>query len=243
MALYPNVVAHNGTLFVKQSEAVLIFDIHQTVVDSETGEYDEEAAIQYQEAIGDLFAQSPEGAEYTAQGRTLGWISPFLSYAMSYLRRTPPEMTQRDFDEVLFELFPRKVSVEPEEAADIIAELRAFWTFLGRAYDLPNAPALLERLDNQAAKRLERELGNPANFGMAKSMVMQARARGFDTSTQEGLDAWIQTYNAEQALAGPAPFGLGPAQLSQPAQKPSSKSKQKNRRKMAKASRKQNRRK
>lgn len=238
-----SVVADNVILFVKQSEAGLIFDVHQTVVDPETGERDEEAAIQYQEAIEDLFAQSPEAAVYTAQGGTLGWTTPFLSYGMSYLGCTPPEMTEGEFDELLFELFPRKVSVEPEKAADIIAELRAFWTFLGRAYNLPNAPALLKRLDDRAAKRLERELGNPANFGMAKSMVMQGRARGFDTSTQEGLDAWVHTFNAEQALGGPAPFGLGPAQLPQPVQKPSSKAKQKNRRKMAKANRKQNRRK
>jgi hypothetical protein len=143
-----------------------------------------------------------------------------------------------DFEEVLFELFPRKVAVEPEAAAEIVDELRAFWTFLERAYSLPNAPALLKLLDSRAAVRLERALANPANFGMAKSIVMQGQARGFDTTTKEGLDAWIYTHNAEQALE----FGAGPAQLPQASRKSNTPSKHKNRRKMAKASRKQNRR-
>ena len=216
----------------------MTFDIRQMVVDAETGEYDEETAIQYQETLEELFAQSPEGMALTEQGMSLGWTSPFLSYAMSYLGLTPAEMTARDFDEVLFELFPRKVAVEPEEAAAIVGELRAFWTFLGRAYSLPNAPALLKLLDSRAVGRLERALADPANFGMAKSMVMQGQARGFDTTTKEGLDAWIHTYNAEQTLA----VGAGPPRLPQAVQKHSKQSKEKHRRKMAKASRKQNRR-
>lgn len=220
----------------------MTFDIKQMVVDSETGGYDEEAAVRYQEALDEQFAQSPEGAAYMAEGKTLGWTSTFLNYAMSYLGLTPPEMGQGDFDEVLFELFPRKVSVQPEEAADIVDELRAFWTFLGRAYDLPNAPALLKGLDDRATRRLERELANPANFGMAKSMVMQGQARGFDMSTKEGLDAWMHTYNAEH-LTMPGALGPEAARLPQPAKKSSAKAKEKNRRKMAKASRKQNRRK
>ena len=84
----------------------MTFDIRQIVVDAATGEYDEEAAIQYQETLEDLFSQSPEATALTEQGVTLGWIAPFLSYALSYVSVTPAEMTARDFDEVLFELFP-----------------------------------------------------------------------------------------------------------------------------------------
>jgi len=218
----------------------MTFDIRQMVVDAETGEVDAAAAEQYQETLETLFAESPEGMALAEQGIEQGWISPFLSYALDYLGVTPAEMTVGDFEEVLFELFPRKVAADPADAAEIVAELRAFWAFLGRAYELPNAPELLKRLDARASTRLKRELSNSANFGMAKSMVMQGRARGFDTTTQEGLDGWIQTYNAEQALALGA--GPGPARLVQTTSKQSHQSKQKNRRKMAKASRKQNRR-
>lgn len=222
----------------------MAFDITQLVTDAETGEYDEEAAFAYQEAILELFAASPEGSAYSEQGHEIGWTSIFLQYAMSYLGQTPPEMDADALNEVLFELFPRKVSVEPGEAGDIVAELRAFWSFLGRAYNLPNAPKLLRLLDERATRRLERELANPANFGMAKSFMMQGKAMGFDTSTKEGIDAWMHTYNA--SLGAPPPVYVGPGD---PMLLPgaSSKSgararKEKNRRKMAKASRKQNRR-
>lgn len=223
----------------------MTFDINQMVTDAETGEYDEQAALAYQDAILDLFAASPEGIAYSEQGSDISWTAMFLEYAMSYLGLTPPEMGQGDLDEVLFELFPQKVSVEAKEAPDIVAELHAFWSFLGRAYELPNAPQMLRELDAKAARRLQRELDNPANFGMAKSLVMQGQARGFDTTTQEGLDAWMRAYNAE--LGAPPPIFAGQSDAV-PALRSASKSggksnKAKNRRKMAKASRKQNRRK
>jgi hypothetical protein len=219
------------------------FDIHQPVTDPASGEYDEQAAFAYQEELLELFAASPEGIAYSEQGGEIGWTTMFLEYAMSYLGLTPPEMKQGHFDEVLFQIFPRKVSVESEEAPDIVAELRAFWSFLGRAYDLPNAPQMLRLLDDKAAQRLERELANPANFGMAKSLVMQGKARGFDTTTPEGIEAWMGTYNAELGALPPMFSGPGDAL---PLLGPSSKSgakarKEKSRRKMAKASRKQNR--
>lgn len=223
----------------------MTFDIHQPVTDPESGEYDEQAAFTYQNAILELFTNSPEGLAYSEQGGEIGWTTVFLEYAMSYLGLTPPEMDQSHFNEVLFQIFPRKVSVEPEEAPDIVAELRAFWSFLGRAFELPNAPQMLRLLNDKATERLERELANPANFGMAKSLVMQGKARGFDTTTKEGLDAWMHTYNAE--LGAPPPMLTGPGDLlpfPSPSSRPGGKArKEKNRRKMAKASRKQNQRK
>lgn len=223
----------------------MAFDIRQPVTDPKTGEYDEQAALAYQDSVLELFAASPEGVAYSEQGGEIGWTSMFLEYAMSYLGLTPPEMDQGNLNEVLFQIFPRKVAVEPEEAPEVVAELRAFWSFLGRAYELPNAPQMLRLLDDKSAQRLERELANPANFGMAKSLVMQGKARGFDTTTKEGFDAWMRTYNAE--LGAPPPMLTGPGDpLPFPSPSPRSGGKarkEKNRRKMAKASRKQNRRK
>jgi len=40
--------------------------------------------------------------------------------------------------EILFDLFPRKVSTSADEADEIIRELQAFWTFLQREYHLAN---------------------------------------------------------------------------------------------------------
>ena len=100
-------------------------------------------------------------------------------------------MTTGDLEEVVFDLFPRKVITERGDGAEIIQELRAFWRFLQRVYQLPQARQMLARLTPQAARRLERELQEPVNFGMAKSFVLMGKEAGFDMESPEGMRAWV----------------------------------------------------
>ena len=53
---------------------------------------------------------------------------------------------------------------------------------------------MLAHLTPQAARRLERELQEPANFGMAKSFVLLGVSAGFDMESPEGMQAWVQAY-------------------------------------------------
>jgi hypothetical protein len=55
---------------------------------------------------------------------------------------------------------------------------------------------MLARLTPQAARHLERELQEPANFGMAKSFVLMGKEAGFDMESPEGMQAWVEAYNA-----------------------------------------------
>jgi hypothetical protein len=102
------------------------------------------------------------------------------------------------------------VSAEPEEAPSMVRELQEFWKFLQREYQLENAAACLKVLDDRAVRTLKEEMSNPANFGMAKSFFMMGKARGFDMYTEEGLNEWMETYNAELATGKgqrvPSPF-------------------------------------
>jgi len=59
-------------------------------------------------------------------------------------------------------------------------------------------------LDEKAARKLKSEMSNPANFGIAKSFVMMWMERGFDLSSEEGMNEWMAKYNAEIA-AGTGP--------------------------------------
>jgi hypothetical protein len=52
-------------------------------------------------------------------------------------------------------------------------------------------------LDERAARELKKKLSNPANFGIAKSFVMMGMERGFDLSSEEGINEWMERYNAE----------------------------------------------
>lgn len=108
-------------------------------------------------------------------------------------------MTPSDLEEVVFGLFPRKVVTEPGDGAEIIQELQAFWRFLHRAYHLSRAPQMLALLTPLAARRLERKLQDPTNFGLAKSFVRLGMEMGFDMESPEGMRAWVAAYNATLA--------------------------------------------
>jgi hypothetical protein len=173
-----------------------MFDIHQSVRDEEYDGYEEKRVEEYTSGLMQAFAESPEAKPLIESGAVLGWARHLLHYYFGYIGASFPQMTRRDHDEVVFELFPRKISTEAESAPEIITELRAFWGFLDRQYALPNAKQILETLTDDAVVRLKRELSNPRNFGMAKSFFMLGQQAGFDMTTQEGLDEFVAAYNS-----------------------------------------------
>jgi hypothetical protein len=185
----------------------MAFDIHQRVFD-EDGDFDEEAALRYRDEIMVRFSTSPEGEEVAAQSGAVGWADTFMDYGMGYLGATPPEMSPAQVKEILFDLFPRKVSTMPGAGGEIILELRAFWSFLQREFQLANASACLRTLKAITGQEVERELRNPANFGMAKSFFMLGQESGFDMTTEEGLQAFTQAYNAGVQSNAEAPLPL-----------------------------------
>jgi hypothetical protein len=193
----------------------MTFNIHQKVVNS-YGESDEKKTAAYREQLIDLFVESPEAQALFDEGIRLSWADMMMDYGFGYIGVTPAQMTPANLREILFEIFPRKVSAEPDEAPDIIRELQAFWKFLQREYQLENAAACLKVLDDKAVRTLKEEMSNPANFGMAKSFFMMGKARGFDMYTEEGLNEWMMTYNAElsagtgQRVPSPFPSSITP---------------------------------
>ncbi len=178
-----------------------MFDIHQSILDRH-GEIDEERVEKYIDGLMEEFVASAEAQPVFDQYGNGGWPALMMEYAINYLGVTPPKMSLADFNEVVFQIFPRKVSTPPESAPAIVAELRAFWHFLQHQYGLANAKPILASLTDAAARRLERELANPANYGMAKSFVMRGIQAGFDMTTKEGIDAFTAAYNSSLAGGG-----------------------------------------
>ena len=180
-----------------------LFDINQAVFD-EQGTYLEGPALGYEEALMEQFTTSPEGQVITQKGTELGWAGVMIHYAITYPGVTPATMTANDLEEVIYDLFPRKVITEEGDGAEIIHELRAFWHFLERVYQLPQAPQMRARLTPQAARRLEHELQKSANFGMAKSFVLMGKEAGFDMESPEGM---------QRQVASPADFYGTPVEI------------------------------
>jgi len=194
----------------------MTFTIHQQVFDRD-GMPLEKKANQYKEQLIQLFEQSPEGLALWSADIEPGWAGMLLDFGTDYLGVTPPQMSPDDVREILFDLIPRKVSAPAEEAPEIIHELRAFWIFLQREFHLENATACLRVLNEQAVRELKKKMSDPATFGIAKSFVMMGMERGFDLSSEEGINTWMATYNAELTAGAGLPIPL-PGEQSKQAQ-------------------------
>jgi hypothetical protein len=181
----------------------MAFNIHERVFNRD-GLPIEKKAREYQDQLVQLFDQSPEAQEIRDEGIDAGWTGLFIDFGIDYLSVTPPQMSSDDVREILFDLFPRKLSAPADEAPNITRELQAFWQFLQKAFQLENAAACLKVLNEKTARELKKQMSNPANFGIAKSFVMMGMQRGFDLNSEEGINEWMATYNAEiTAGAGP----------------------------------------
>jgi hypothetical protein len=221
----------------------MTFNINQSLFDRD-GMPREKVAKQYKEQLSKLFIESPEGQALLEEGIEPGWSDMVIDFGMDYLGVTPAKMSPDNLREVLFDLFPRKVSAEADDAPEVIRELQYFWKFMEREFHLKNAAACLRVLDDNAANELEKAMSNPANFGIAKSFVMMGRDSGFDMSTEEGVRSWMGIYNAGIAT-GTQPRIPLPGEQSKSASniRDSIKILRSNRDKMAKTSRKKNRKK
>ena len=173
------------------------FDIYQLdEIEADGNEESEKEFDKYQSYIIEEFINSEEGNEHLKDDPGLGfWSSQLVYYGYSYIGVTLPQMQVTDVNEILTDIFPRKISVQsPNDADNTVPELMAFWEFLGRAYNLKNAKLILVFLENLKAD-FHTVMNDSAKFGMAKSFVTMAKSAGFDTTKQEDMDAFINVYN------------------------------------------------
>lgn len=182
-----------------------MFDLYTSVLDPEYNEeLDEERLQAYIHEVMAEFEQSAEGEAFMSKfDISLGWPASYMDYAAQYFGATLATVTPGETAEILFDIFPRKVSVESERAQEIVAELRAFWQFLKRTRALKTADAILQMLTDEDADRLEADLADPSNFGMAKSFFMTGMNAGFDMTHQADLNRFLIAYNMS-LLAGSA---------------------------------------
>lgn len=208
----------------------------------------EEVSMAYQEDLLRLFLDSPEGEALRRSYPDAGfWAFELMRLGYGYLGVTVPKMTVRNVEEVVTELFPRKVILMSEdEADDTIPELVAFWEYLKREYDLPNAESILKSL-RKIGPGFPSIMNDPSRFGIGKSLHRVGQDAGFDMTTEEGMHAFMQYFNAQQD-AKEASSGESRSNLSSPLRPEAGgsredrkkKSEGKNKRRAARAARKRN---
>jgi len=172
-----------------------VFDITTSIFDEESGEISEELLGKYVSALSEEFVESPEFQALSDHPQS-NFLHIYLDYAARHLGLSAGDMTYVDSNEILFDLFPRKVSIDAADASVVISEIRAFWQFIDRTRNLPVAAEILDGLGDDAESELEDMLSDASNFGMAKSFVSMGKKLGFDMSSQAEMSQFIAYYNA-----------------------------------------------
>jgi len=200
----------------------------------------EDVLYQYQDELLKLFADSPEGQARAQADPGMGfWVAHLIEYGYRFTGNTLPQMREHDVEELLSEVFPRKISLAaPEDADDALPTLIAFWEYLKREHRLMNADEILSYLRSVKPEAFRQWMNDPARFGMAKSFMTMAQGAGFDLTDEKDSAAFVNLYNASLSLPDISDLSL-PLELGGPRKKSDPKAKY--RRKMAKASRKRNR--
>lgn len=228
----------------------MAFDIKR-LSDIEPGE---EEFYEYQDELLNLFAESPEGkARAEADDGMAFWARSVIDYGYSYVGVPFYDMDANDLEELLTEIFPRKISLSaPEDADDGLPAIIAFWEYLKREYQLSNAENILRYLRAVKPADFKKWMNDPSRFGMAKSFFSMAQSEGLDLSNEEDLKTFTALYNLRLKsgsflgipLPEPDPSlfdGLSASDLKPVEKSKKERDKSRHKSKLARASRKKNR--
>lgn len=156
----------------------------------------EKLKFQYIDDLIALYRESEEGETANEQGCTAGdWIDPFLTYYFGYTGKTFPSITVADTEELITNIFPRKVSLQDKsEASEIILDIIYFFKFLKKQFGLENAQKIIEYLES-IKKDFPVIMNDESKFGMAKSIFTMGNQMGFDMTSKEGMNEFMIHYN------------------------------------------------
>jgi hypothetical protein len=152
---------------------------------------EEELRQPLEDALCAEFAKSPEGEKRSElEGHRL-----LMELGAQHIGASIATLEPWAVREVLFDIVPRKVSVDASAAGALVEDCRAFYRFLERAYGLEQAEACLQILGPRAESQLAAALSDSSKFGPAKALFTAGSDAGFDMQTKEGIEAWIRTVN------------------------------------------------
>jgi hypothetical protein len=142
-----------------------------------------------------------------------------IHYKWSFLDRRLTHWTRNDLAEIYVEIYPAKVMVGEEELGDVMAEARAFLSFLAET-DLLDADSepidvLLGHLD-LVEPHFRRNMADPSLFSFGKRLWTTATAEGVRLDDPEAVEAFMTDFNARPRSEREEVLGRGPAVLPRP---------------------------
>jgi hypothetical protein len=171
-----------------------------------------------EDAFAAISGQLVAGFERSPGGADRGWVADqLLQFKHGYLDGDLGRWTAADLSEVLFELYPRKVVLEPGDDAEVLAGTAAFLRSLD-AEELLSGEAgdELAGLVERAGEKFAAAMRDERKWGPGKRLFGGAAAAGVDLTDQKQLDAYVRGINAlphaaREALLGPSPGLTGRA--------------------------------
>jgi hypothetical protein len=93
-----------------------IYQLDEIDIDSDDGE---KVLEDYQDALLEKFAESPEGQAYLQNSPEMGfWAAQLIYYGYTYIGVTVPQMTVDDVEEIVTDIFPRKITLAADDDGD-----------------------------------------------------------------------------------------------------------------------------
>jgi hypothetical protein len=132
----------------------------------------------------------------------VGEVETLLDLMRDYLDvEGPADLAAGDLRELLLQIYPRKITVfDADDTENTIPAVRDFLAYLAERGEIPPSTArALERELDEVAPRFSEAMMDPANWGMAGSLVHAMAAEGVDLDDQAAVGRWIDRYNAHLA--------------------------------------------
>ncbi|HEY3648590.1 MAG TPA: hypothetical protein VGL33_11515 [Streptosporangiaceae bacterium] len=132
----------------------------------------------------------------------VGEVETLLDLMRNYLDvEGPADLAAGDLRELLLQIYPRKITAfDADDTEDTIPAVRDFLAYLAERGEIPESTArALERELDEVAPRFTEAMMDPANWGMAGSLVHAMAAEGVDLGDQAAVNRWISHYNAHLA--------------------------------------------
>jgi hypothetical protein len=166
-------------------------------VELEFGPDDEERFFVARDELLDRFERWLD-----AQGRSVELrvdVELVLGFKWGYLGGHLGRWRTVDLDELLLELYPRKVVADRELAELTVQAVAGLLEFLDeQGLLVPGSdplPRLLARLDALRGPFLE-ALGDASRYGLGKSLFGAMMADGVDLDDDAAVGGWVETFNA-----------------------------------------------
>jgi hypothetical protein len=157
---------------------------------------DRAALAELEQDLAGAFLLSPEAAALDSMSS----YEQLFELARTAFGRTVMSLEAAPLAMLVFEVLPRKVMLEAEDAAPVVADLRLFYAFLERVFALPQARACLEVLGEGAAERLAEAITSGEHFTREKAILLEGTKAGFDMYTPEGIQAYVAFKKAQAGL-------------------------------------------